>query len=493
MQQPIYFMKHLYLTLLFAFIFGGLTAQNYAPFNAGTVKSFTTYPEQGPTYSLGFDSTTSVQGVTGFYPYSGLEEYEIVLDETCPSLGENLYCFPETKPSWIGNNIVKNQISDYTFETNFQGLVPLNFNLPEGTSVVFYQDEVSRFSITGMSKTEENIFGITDSIARIVISHTDLNGNPINSQLNDFIIKTGKESGLITFFRIDSFPQILEPVMMIGSQNPSTGLTQITNEDLYDYQPGDQLQYNERSDLVTCHTEVLFDRFINLTFLTRTNTPDSVIYTAFRETFQRDSLESFFDTARLAYARHTVVAQIPFDYNSHEDIYRVKKLSMEDYCGVPRWTYRQTLLNYVYCEESNCWGTSYNRAAPSIEVETSVVGVGRYYYTSAITVELDTYVYTYQLNFFNKGDNVCGDEQIVAADDIKKPVRQLIITPNPATDYIEVSGAPVNTVIQVLNLNGQVIKSTPGSAGHYRIYVGDLQKGVYFVKAGSVVGKAVIR
>lgn len=485
-------MKQLYLILLLSFIISGLAAQDYAPFNAGTVKSFTTYPSQAATYSLGFDSTTSIQGITEFFPFKGLEEYEIILDETCPSLGENLYCFPETKPNWLGSRIVRNQNNDYTFETNFQALVPVNFNLPVGTSVVFYQDEVSRFSFTGMSKSEENILGETDSIVRIVISHTDLNGNPISSPLNDFIIKTGKESGLVTFFRIDSFPQILEPVILIGSQNPASGLTQITSAELYDYQPGDQLQFNEKSELVSCHTEVLFDRFINLTFLERTDTQDSIIYIAFRETFQRDSLQSFFDTARLAYPRQTIVAQIPFDHNYHDDIYKTKTLSMKDYCGVPRWTYHQTLLNYVYCEESNCWGISYNRASPSIEVETSVVGVGRYYYNSAVTVELDTYVYTYRLNFFKKANNGCGDEQIVAVDDINKPVKQLIITPNPAKDYIEVSGAPLNTSIQVLNLNGQVVMSTPGTTGHYRIYVGDLQKGVYFVKAGTVVGKVVI-
>lgn len=487
-------MKQFYSSLLFAFLFCSLSAQNYAPFNANSVKTFTSYPTAGATFSLGFDSTVNNQGITEFYPYKGIEDYEIILDETCAALGENLYCFPESKPNWLGRKILANpQSGNYTFETNFQSLIPVNFNIPEGTTVILFEDTQSRFSLTGMPRSTENILGVNDSVSRVLVSHTDLNGNPVNSPLNEFIIKTGKESGLITFFRIDSFPQILEPVIVIADQPTLSGFTQITNEDLYDYQAGDQLQYTEKSELVSCHTEVLFDRFVNLTFLERTDTQDSIIYTALRETFQRDSLESFFDTARLAYGRQTVIAQMPYDYNSHTELFRAKKLSMETYCDVPMWTHTQTLLNYVYCDESNCWGIPYSKATLTIEVETNVMGVGRYYYTSATTVELDTYVYTYQVNYFKKGNQECGNEQIVATSNIQKPARKLIITPNPATDYIEVSGAYINSEIKIINLNGQVVKSTPGSTGLNRIYVGDLKKGVYVVKSDFQVGKVIIQ
>lgn len=492
MQKPTYIMKHLY-ALLLILCSGALAAQDYVPFNSTSVKTFASYPAQSATYSLGFDSVSSAAGFIVYYPYMGIEDYEIELGETCTPLGENLYCFPETKPLWLGANITTDGSGNYMFTNSGQNVLPLNFNLPQGTSVVFYEDSVSRFTLTGLPKTYETILGVPDSIAGVAISHTDLNGIPINSPLNGFVIKTGKESGLVTFFRTDSFPQILEPVIVIANQNPQTGLTDIINEDLYDFQPGDQIQYNEKSELVSCHTEVLYDRFVNLTFLQRTDTQDSIIYTALRETFMKDSLNSVFDTSRMAYARQTVVAQMPYDYNAHGETYNAKTLGMEDYCGVPMWTYTLNLMNLSYCEASDCWGMPlYYRAGPSVETETVVMGLGRYYYFSSTTIELNTFNYTYRVNYFKKSNLECGTEQVVAVNDISKPEQQLSIMPNPATDYITITGIPRYTPVQLINLNGQTVKSIQAATGTATLNVSGIQKGVYIVRAGEKRGKVVV-
>jgi hypothetical protein len=64
------------------------------------------------------------------------------------------------------------------------------------------------------------------------------------------------------------------------------------------------------------------------------------------------------------------------------------------------------------------------------------------------------------------------------------------IYPNPATDYINVSGiSDKGTVIQLLNSSGQLIRQ---ANAREQLYVGDLGKGIYFIRVnenGRVITK----
>ena len=67
------------------------------------------------------------------------------------------------------------------------------------------------------------------------------------------------------------------------------------------------------------------------------------------------------------------------------------------------------------------------------------------------------------------------------------------ITPNPATDFIEIQN-PENGAIEILNLFGQNVNLTPALSIHgegVKLDVSDLAPGVYFVRIGDKVQKFV--
>lgn len=295
---------------------------------------------------------------------------------------------------------------------------------------------------------------------------------------------------------IDSFPQVMKPLTLIGNVSPVAGLTQITNEDLYALQPGDELQFNEKSIKFTCHAEVLYDRFVKLNYLERTDTPDSIIFVCRREMFQRDSLKLEVDTVRMAYNRNIIVATIPFDYSSHDQALYRKTLVMNDFCGEPLWSFNKTYLHMWYCEETDCWSWQDLPYLPMEESETVVWGVGRYFYHFAEVIDLETHVYDYQVNYFKKGQLVCGDQMIVSTKNLTLPGTMLTISPNPAKESITITGFETGK-ISIITLEGRVVKQVDNYVSGQKLMVNDLHQGIYLVRIdtdkGITTGKLLLQ
>ncbi|MGE5457262.1 MAG: T9SS type A sorting domain-containing protein [Methanococcaceae archaeon] len=474
-------MKHYYTALILAFCSCAATAQNFELFNAGSKKAFTTSPIAGNTYNLGFEDVQVNGDNSTFYPYKGIEDYEIEMGAGCMTPSSSGFCFPETRSGWMGNNVeVNNSTQVYTFQTLFGANLLLNLNQETGESVIFYEDSIQKFQFNRLSDSYENVLGIIDSVRNLEIIHTDLEGNIINSALNSFVVKTGKALGMINFFAIDSFPQIQRPLVLIGNSTPEAGITQITNEDLYSLMPGDELQFNEKSMKFTCHAEILYDRFIKLNYLERTDTPDSIIFYCRREMFQRDSLKLETDSVRLSYARNTVVATLPFNYSGHNGPLYRKSLVMNDYCGEPLWSFSKTYTHMWYCEETNCWSWQDFPEFPLEESETVVWGVGRYFYHESNIIEDETYVYEYQVNYFKKGEQVCGDQLIVSSKNISLPAGTLSVYPNPATETITLSGFKTGN-IRIVTIDGKTVKQVNDYTTGQKLLVNDLINGIYIV------------
>jgi len=64
-------------------------------------------------------------------------------------------------------------------------------------------------------------------------------------------------------------------------------------------------------------------------------------------------------------------------------------------------------------------------------------------------------------------------------------VSDLIISPNPATDFITVSGLQNNEMFYVYNINGQQLFSVKATGETQQIPIGHLPAGIYFVKTSS--------
>ncbi|HLN52750.1 MAG TPA: T9SS type A sorting domain-containing protein [Lentimicrobium sp.] len=489
-------MKHIYLALIGLFFINFISAQNYRLFNPDTKKVFTDVSGGVNTFGISFDTVIYGDATTMFIPFMNVEGYEVEMDSACISEGSATYCFPETKPIWVGSQVYVNYSNElYTFQTLNGATLEINTALQPGEDHILYQDSGQRFTLNAIENNYESILGIYDSVKNLQIVHTDLQGNSIDSPLNNFIIKTGKELGLINFIRIDSFPQVLTPLSLSGNTGPDAGLTQITNSDLYDYQPGDRLQYSEISFKSSCHIELLYHKFTNLTFLERYDTSDSIIFICDREYFHKDSSKVYFDTIRLAYDRNAVIAQIPFEYVSHEESLSTKTLTLGDYCGTPLWTFTKNTLSMDYCSATDCWKLTDPFNVPPVELETSVVGIGRYYYNSIIPTSLESLNYTFQVNYVEKQGFTCGKEQVVGTTTLELSANQLLIIPNPASDLIQLKGVN-HALVEIVDLNGRTVKRIPDYVEGTPIYVTDLVKDLYLVKVlgeGSVMtGKVIV-
>jgi hypothetical protein len=68
------------------------------------------------------------------------------------------------------------------------------------------------------------------------------------------------------------------------------------------------------------------------------------------------------------------------------------------------------------------------------------------------------------------------------------------IYPNPAKDKINIVGKNIKKV-EIVNLNGQIVKSRTINSENYIIDVSDLSKGLYFIKInnGREVKKIVVK
>ena len=77
---------------------------------------------------------------------------------------------------------------------------------------------------------------------------------------------------------------------------------------------------------------------------------------------------------------------------------------------------------------------------------------------------------------------------------ITPPSHQVInIYPNPATDFITIENGTIGETIQVINANGQLIRTFQLSITHAQYPVSDLSKGIYFIKIGTAVKRIIIQ
>lgn len=191
-----------YLTLLFLVVFGNLVlGQNYKLFNAGSKKVFTEFPVADSSYSLAFDSAISTGSDSVYYPYYGVDD-SYIISENCQFWGPP-DCFPQIKPIWIGRKILSDNGSIYWFFNNQGDTLKFDFGLQTGETSLFFEDAIQRFLLFSEGPDTMTVLGLVDSVRVYRIIHTDLQGNTINSALNNQAIIIGKNIGLLRFFQVD--------------------------------------------------------------------------------------------------------------------------------------------------------------------------------------------------------------------------------------------------------------------------------------------------
>lgn len=482
-------MRHYLVISLIVF---GITvnAQNYQLFNTDAKKVFATTSELAKTYSLVFDSVLIQSSGTVYYPYKTVGDigYE---SDTCPVWGA--YCYHQDMPSWLGSE-VQSTGDGYSFITNTGPSLNMIFNLAPIQAHIFYEDTLQRFSMSRVSPVADtmSILGTIDSVQRYQISHTDLLGNFINSELNTWEIVIGKELGLVSFFRIDSFPQVLEPLVIMGTDSPEAGFYRLTNDKVYDYLPGDIIQtyvfYHN-----PLYQELSWTNYITDSFIERIETADSLKYKVIREIYIPDSSSLTVDTAWLKYRKDVVIAGIPFDWVGYE-VFRTGSLQVMDYCGLNLWTFHSWDGHLLYCSDENSW-CEFDEFGFSSTSMVYVEGIGLYeYHTGAVGPP--TFPFSGSgINYFSKQGVECG-ERVVGIDEHPIKDFSLIISPNPASSSFSIRGNLNKSDLKIFDLHGKTVLEIKNYNSSDIIDISRLPQGVYLVRLidgkSALNGKLVV-
>ncbi|MHC1776833.1 MAG: T9SS type A sorting domain-containing protein [Lentimicrobium sp.] len=484
-------MKNKLFTLFLLVLTLPASTQNYKLFNAGSKMVFTEYPVADSSFSVAFDTAITTGSDSVYFPYCGVDD-SYITSENCQFWGAP-ECSPQIKPIWIGRKIIYDNGSSYLFFNNLGDTLNFNFGLQTGETSLFYEDAIQRFQLFSEGPDTITSLGLVDSARIYRILHTDLQGNVINSALNNQAIIIGKNFGLIRFFQVDQFPGVLKPLVILGNSSPESGMFKLTNAMIYDHQPGDEIQYREWFYREGGPPYENYDRFIKYSYLNRTDTQDSIIYLVTRTVFEMGASNEVTTSLTLKYSREGSIAVVPYDKIYPDYIINNRYLKIVDYCGLPLWTYSNKPKYLVYCSEENCWGPMDVPGPPPIEETRYVAGLGLYLDRSYLFgFPPSGYDYWKGIVYFKKNGQSCGQEVIVGLNTQPLPDYSVNIFPNPAGKklFIKTESA-IDGTIRIFNLNGQLIHESLFENSFAEISTENLSPGIYLVKVIGQKGVSV--
>lgn len=479
-------------TLIIVFAISSLwaTAQDYALFNSNSRKVFTGFPNADSTFSLAFDSVRSMGSDSVYYPYYGVEDYYFS-SENCQFWG-GPECRPQTKPIWIGQKIITDNSGNFWFFNNQGDTLKFNFGTQTGGTSLFYEDEVQRFQLFSEGADAMTVLDLIDSVKIYRILHTDLQGNTINSALNNQTIIIGKDFGLVRFFQVDQFPDLLKPLALLGNSSPEAGLYKLTNAMIYDHQPGDEIQYQEYFSSYNSPPYDHYNRFVKYVYIDRQDTQDSIIYLLTRTVFDMGETNATTTTLYHKYPRNGFIAELPYDKIYPGYIMSHRYLKLVDYCGLPLWTYSIKPEYLTYCSEENCWGTFDIPGPPPFEETRYVAGLGLYLDESYIPYPNWDYNRMEKITYFKKNGITCGEEVIVGLNNPRQVNNLFSISPNPVTDKLFLQmDQTITGNVRIYNTSRQLMLESNVANIQHGINVSKLSPGMYFLEVDASNEKAV--
>lgn len=143
--------------------------------------------------------------------------------------------------------------------------------------------------------------------------------------------------------------------------------------------------------------------------------------------------------------------------------------------GSTEWTQPIEILSYDYEPFYQNYQLLPAEDGNVIGVAETISGVG------------EVNIYAFNLNFIS-GDTITEDTTVVALEDISSFKEQYILSPNPASEFIQIQMLNENSVDQILIMNetGVIIKTL---AFTENVDVSDLAAGLYFMQINETVQK----
>ena len=457
-----------------------MAAQDFAPFTPTGRKLFAT-PDRYTTYGIAFDSTTVSGGTTTYHNYKTV--WDTLTPSNCPWWG-GPDCTKQSRPTWAGPRIEVSADGTHTLFNLWNEPITLAFSTEAGGQTQIYADGSQQFLLSYVGESPMEVLGFTENVRQWTILHEDLNGDPINSPLNNAPVEVGATVGLLRYFRVDSFPLVLQPVELVGQSEPPLGLHTITPAFLHDYQPGDEVQVHDYANYYIGPPWLDHDFYRKIRILSRTDAPDCVNYELETTVYSLDSGTTVTGTSTVAYSRNEVIATIPFDRFDGTQPF----LGKREYCGLSLWTYG-TFLNtgLGYCLEENCWGPYDTNGPPPVGGTTSVGGLGTYSSNAAMW-NPNGYTTAATVVYFKKNGTECFQEVVMGSAGITAQPPSFILSPNPSEGLVSIaSGKPVAQA-EVFDTQGHVMANSYLDAKLGKLDMRAAPDGLYLVRLHFVDG-----
>lgn len=158
-------------------------------------------------------------------------------------------CFTPDGASWLGDMVTENQAGVFQFilypfsPPDSADVFTIHSKSLPGYSWHFYNYHTSNEYIeaTVSQISLASFIGLTDSVKTITLQRKDVSGQNVNDPVNGQKILLSQNYGLIRLPKFDEFNSNLRFFDLCGKTNPITGRTNLTFEEIFDFQPGDEM------------------------------------------------------------------------------------------------------------------------------------------------------------------------------------------------------------------------------------------------------------
>jgi hypothetical protein len=332
------------------------------------------------------------------------------------------------------------------------------------------------------------VLGLADTVKTIKFQMLDSVGNTVDNPVNQMKLLLSQHYGWKSALSFNLFPnleaeyfplQYFQTSNLIGLSNPKAGMQNLTNFDVYDFQPGDVLHVYETSfnccDVSPCkmhHQRTIYS------YLDRADYPDSIVYHVDREI--HNTITQYPDTVSIEVLRDTIREviehQVEFDNLSGNLTFSEGQFEMFviDQYFYDGWECKSFGKTFYKNDNDSCWEIIMLGGG---DFPVWLKGLGGFYYdyNGICSRRLR------ELQYYKKGDNEWGKpfdftdvETLSTNNDIK-------VYPNPASEavFIEANGYGTVTV-ELYSIGGNLVLSEDLMAGTQKIDVSQLNPGLYF-------------
>jgi len=223
-----------FTVILLLLVISGLSAQNY---RALQPDRSTLYQGQfEPILGMRVDSVTVYGSDTTYHLLKNLQQMDVL-------------CFFVDGPSWLGEKITIDESGETVFYNAFNQPVLIKTLAALNEEWTCYNTPTLSIHATVSSIGISDILGQPDSIKTITFQAKGAGGENISHEVNNLNIVLSKNTGIAKTLNFYSFPdlylgfasQMLQEFTLVGADNPTAGLQNLTWMQVHDHSPGDEL------------------------------------------------------------------------------------------------------------------------------------------------------------------------------------------------------------------------------------------------------------